>query len=608
MTESSPIRPNVSTDVTSPSGPERQPDGGSAALRPSRSRGGTYLTQTPSGWRFQIRVPKALVGCHPSSQTSHVGIRIGPIAIGRARTLADAMATICRTVFERAEIEMAKRVDDTWLPDTPQGDLTARVIAACEAGLAEAKRSKDASIAIGFASGLKKSLDTLTYVHSEMMAGAAGNTVVRENADAIVTGALRDVLALGGDLGPVPQKAGILPEAKAPASPRPTPSTQTDSAEQASVPLFSEASREYIDMRVEAAGDSLKGQTSLELRRRTFLEVIGDRRINEYKRGDLQRYVNAMQYWPANVTKRADWAGLTTPEILARNRSSDGTPVERPSARKIMQDGYVSNVKTMMSYGAEQAEIASPFQGVRIRWPAILRPSVPREPISHDVISKAFEIAINGGKVEDALLLLLSFLCGRRVGLLAHLTGNDLRQKDGVWVASTDGVVKTESGYARIPIKTDGATFSFVLHHTLHDVGFCEWATKRKDEFVFSGLQNLVDPSKSASKNLNRLLREAGAKGGNREVLHSLRGDRIDENRDEVSARANRLQAGHELTDVHDNSYGLKAIRKREMVKLYRAPLPDDIDLSPFGRIDFSKLELKPRIRRRRKGPSLSDS
>ncbi|MGR3435539.1 MAG: hypothetical protein ACU0CO_11730 [Shimia sp.] len=118
------------------------------------------------------------------------------------------MATICRTVFERAEIEMAKRVDDDWLPSTLQGDLTTRVIAACEAGLAEAKRSKDGSVAVGFASGLKRSLDTLTYVHSEMLAGTAGNAVVQENADAIVTGALRDVLALGGDHGLTPEKAG----------------------------------------------------------------------------------------------------------------------------------------------------------------------------------------------------------------------------------------------------------------------------------------------------------------------------------------------------------------------------------------------------------------
>ena len=316
------------------------------------------------------------------------------------------MATICRSVFERAEAEMAKRVDegDGWLPNTPQDDLAAHVIAACEAGLAEAKRSKDGSVAIALASGLKRSLDTLNYVHTEMMAGAAGNAVVQQNADAIVTGALRDVLALGGDHRPTPNKAGILPEVgPSPSKERSSPA-QADLTGPQSVPLFSEASRDYVDMRVAAAGGSLKGRTSLELRRRTFLEVIGDRRIDEYQRGDLQRYVNAMQFWPANVTKRADWAELSTPEILARNRSIDGNPIEQPTACKTMQDGYVSNVKQMMNHGAEQAEIRSPFHGVRIRWPAILRATVPREPISHSVVSKAFEIAIGEGKVEDALL------------------------------------------------------------------------------------------------------------------------------------------------------------------------------------------------------------
>lgn len=113
---------------------------------------------------------------------------------------------------------------------------------------------------------------------------------------------------------------------------------------------------------------------------------------------------------------------------------------------------------------------------------------------------------------------------------------------------------------------------------------------------MFVRLHELTDPSRAASKNLNRLMRSAGAAGGRREVLHSLRGDRIDENRDQVSERTNRLQVGHGLQGEHDRSYGRPMLRPPEMRQLYELTIPDTVDLSPFHDLDLDVLaQRRPR-------------
>ena len=69
----------------------------------------------------------------------------------------------------------------------------------------------------------------------------------------------------------------------------------------------------------------------LTLRRQTFLDVIGDRAPDQYYPSDLQTYVNKMQFWPANVTKRGDMVGRSTLEILESNKDFSVAP---PMAKK----------------------------------------------------------------------------------------------------------------------------------------------------------------------------------------------------------------------------------------------------------------------------------
>ena len=100
---------------------------------------------------------------------------------------------------------------------------------------------------------------------------------------------------------------------------------------------------------------------------------------------------------------------------------------------------------------------------------------------------------------------------------------------------------------------------------------------------------------------MNRLMQRCGATGG-AEVFHSLRGDAIDAMRDaNVQPRAARLQAGHELGDVHER-YGFHALSAVECKRLAHLPLPKGIDWSVFKGLDFDALAERRRGPGRRRG------
>ncbi|MBF9235114.1 site-specific integrase [Microvirga alba] len=122
---------------------------------------------------------------------------------------------------------------------------------------------------------------------------------------------------------------------------------------------------------------------------------------------------------------------------------------------------------------------------------------------------------------------LLGHLSGRRLGLLCYLRGSDIREKHGVFVAQTDGIVFRDNAWTRVPYKTQDSMTFFVLHDFLNQIGFIEWA-RAKDGFLFDIVQEYSDPEKQTSGNMNDLLRKAGAAGKQREVFHSLRHDLID--------------------------------------------------------------------------------
>ncbi|GLQ38822.1 hypothetical protein GCM10007908_24420 [Rhizobium albus] len=362
------------------------------------------------------------------------------------------------------------------------------------------------------------------------------------------------------------------------------------------LPRLSEIAEEYFSVRAIKVGQDNKDIKTARNRLKIFLELIGDHPVDTYTGADLQAYIALMTHWPALERHRPPH--LSAWEILARNADLKFKPLKR----SVFENGYVSIAKTVIGSQTTTYNYDNPLTGVRLRYPDTAAPAQSAEPISTQQLGNIFRTGVAGALLDEALLPLLGNLTGRRLGLLAHLTGSDIRQKyPGVWVAQTSGIVLTEEGiWKRVPIKTDQSTTFFVLHDFLREIGFTEWAQRLGDAFLFPTLTSLKDPSKQASTYMQRLFDKAGIDGKGREVFHSLRGGHIELMRDnKIDPRDRRLQAGHKLEEEHD-LYGFKSISEKRARELAFAELDEEVDYSMFRGLDFDKLYKARRTRGRR--------
>ncbi|WP_438275839.1 hypothetical protein [Nitrobacter sp.] len=579
----------------------------SAKKRSGRSRAGglrppRYLTGDPTGWRFQLRLSPQFfkngidTGFVLAGPAPIVRATLGPRSRGEAKRLAVQLATLCQTICSfAADIWKGTPMDASQIDDR-QNELVQHTVAACQNAITRALENP--AQAIGLARGLEAALTSLQLVEREVAKGETGAAAVAANAEALTRAALTEVLKLASQ----PEQAlaavdHVVPSiTPAPASP---PAVASNAATGSSL-LFSRIAQNYINMRKERDGEDHPDIQILMLRRQVFLDVIGDRTPQEYYASDLQTFVNRMQHWPANVTKRNDLAGMTTLEILEANKNFAIAP---PMAKKTMADGYIANVKTMMRHCMQDHKYRDPFAGAKISYPQAYRCSKPREGISIEVTNHVFRNGAAAGRLDEAVFPLLAKLSSRRLGLLTYLQGGDIRQKDGVWIAQTNSIVEVvneQTGnkeWRRVPAKTDESMTFYVLHNYLDEIGLIDWM-RGCSGFVFQAAHEHPDPSKYMSKVMQRLLKRCGAKGG--EVFHSLRGDAIDGMRKEkVDGRARRLQSGHELGDVHDQ-YGFRALSAEECQYLANLPLQQGIDWSVFKGLDFDAMAKRRRGRGRR--------
>ena len=374
---------------------------------------------------------------------------------------------------------------------------------------------------------------------------------------------------------------------------RPPPvSSPPVSAPRSSLPTFGEVSQAYIDMRIGIDGEDHKEIKCLRLRRETFIDIVDDKPVNEYTQYDMQEYIIAMKTWPANVTKRSAFSGMTTAEILEANCKL----TERPLAIKTLKS-YCSHIRTMFRFKMNELSCKAPFQGATFKYPKTAALPMPRAELTRNVVQTAFVIGVKSGFMDTAMMPPIALLSARRMGPLTFLRDTDIYEHDGLFLAQIGSIMKIGSIWTSVPVKTEESVGFFVLHSFFTDIGWTEWAIGRGADWLFPQAHDgIADPSKYESRLQNRQLKRAGARGMNQEVFHSFRGDGITDLRrvTELNARTAHLQSGHAFANVHDG-YGHKTLLYEECLQIAQRPLPTGIDWSIFRDLDFDAMAAKRR-------------
>ncbi|WP_137130565.1 hypothetical protein [Rhizobium sp. FY34] len=367
-----------------------------------------------------------------------------------------------------------------------------------------------------------------------------------------------------------------------------------------SQPRLTDVIPTYIAARRLGGGANIERDLSTaQSRLALFIELIGDHPVDTYVPADLQAFVNYMQYWPGDNNQR-------DPELTPWQVIEDNKDLHlKPLAEKTLQEGYLAVIKAAIRSHITAGGFTDPFAGAKIRIPKTAASPRKATPIGTSKMNTLFRTGTESGLMEDIMLPLLGHLTSRRLGLLIHLRGNDIREQfPDVWVGQVTRLSQINGVWTTVPVKTRDSERYFVLHDFLKEIGFIDWASRQGSNFLFPNIMKLVDPSKSGSSYMQRLFKKAGIKPktgeesvGRREVFHSLRGGNIQDMRDSgVDPRERRVQAGHSAgTDEHD-LYGFDVATEKEARKLKTLPLDPEIDYSIFRGLDFDDIAKRKRV------------
>lgn len=587
---------------------------------------GPYLTKSGSVYIFQIKLPKTSGGTRaiPSLRLS-----LGACSHRRARLLADLLAAKARLMFD--EMRHGRGMQDDEDSEMRaletviemKGELKAylRMIDRSDAPIPVAELQKTAGIRDLVSLNRELELQARGEPFNELVVGHS--EILKQSAVAKLSSssALSDGVSKQVPTNS-PSTASSLPQRerdKGHAPPQPLPDDEgtrrdaqgrlipafeldrrTVKRPKSSQPTLTDVIPTYIAARRIGGGANIERDLSTAQSRLTlFIELIGDHPVDTYVPADLQAFVNYMQYWPGDNNQR-------DPELTPWQVIEDNKDLHlRPLAEKTLQEGYLAVIKAAIRSHITAGGFTDPFAGAKIRIPKTAASPRKATPIGTSKMNTLFRTGIESGLMEDIMLPLLGHLTSRRLGLLIHLRGNDIREQfPDVWVGQVTRLSPINGVWTTVPVKTQDSERYFVLHDFLKEIGFIDWASRQGSNFLFPNIMKLVDPSKSGSSYMQRLFKKAGIKPktgeesvGRREVFHSLRGGNIQDMRDSgVDPRERRVQAGHSAgTDEHD-LYGFDVATEKEARKLKVLPLDSEIDYSIFRGLDFDAIAKRKRV------------
>ena len=594
---------------------------------------------------FQIRIPAAAGG----RGLRPIRIGLGVLSKAEAREIADRLAAVARMKFRELAKSMAGKETNSIDDDEQQTLLLAQLTIMMKSTLFDI-RNPPPEPAVEEARGLAFMKDVVGYAQqlSAKQQGLPHQPLIADNAQALAM--------IRHQKYEKEMRDGKAPEPQLFASPSPPPVTASEPrAEQpernsaaahspsgaltktvdapiitarsasgrikvdrtpayeqdrksvirapSTKPLFSKIAGEYLSERYQSKTEKAKDVKTAEMRLNLFVELIGDHPIDTYTPADLQAFVHLMGYWPRNAKDRP--VGMSTIDIIRSNADLKVLPL----AKATLEDGYVAVVKSVFGWNPTTYGYVNPVQGVTLRYPASARKSISAEPLGSEKISKLFETGVESGFIDEAILPLIGFMTGRRLGLLVHLRGSDIRMKyEGVAAAQVTDLIQVGGRWTTVPVKTDDSVKFFVLHNFLREIGFVDWAQTIGDEFIFPELMKKADPAKTASQYMGRLYKRAGIKERRGEVFHSLRGGFIAEGRDQdVRDRDLRLQAGHDAGEDEHSKYGFKQITEKSAQYIASLPLNPAIDFEMFRGLDFNAMWKKKRTLGRAIGTNSKD-
>lgn len=545
-----------------------------------------YMSRHGQGWRFAFRLPSAISGIF--NRTDSLGerrsgllrISCGPMTKRDARTIGPRLAAICRDHFATATAELealnmhvegAEQSLGTNDLSTRERQIAERAIVGAQAALA-AVAAGEFKTAIPALTGLldrAKAFDMLSRTNPKMA------PVLLQGASNLVDDLTKTFASFSLDrstaepVDPDLTSRSEFPEKKS--------RTRTRKAKAKEIRNFSQVSERYLSKHRKDGTMGEKDVRRYEKILNTFMRLYGDRLTNQYETDDLDDFLELIEtvplYTDLSMISLDEFGEFIVPPAVHDKKLSAASIVS-----------ILAPIRSIMAGECKRLRITDPFAPVRYERP---KTNAPYRPLKAEVINQAISLGVERDNLMSSLMIPLSILTARRIGLLSYLNASWLEKSGDYYIVRPTREVELPNGRGRVPVKTDESLMAFALHQYLVERGIVQFI--EETGFLFPDILTVDDPASAASKRMNRILRSAGA-GGRPvgETFHSIRTRAITHYRRHVPD-AVRIQAGHAAADVHE-AYDWAEVTPEIVPRVATCPLPEGICFDPIDGLGLPEL------------------
>ncbi|TDT96710.1 phage integrase family protein [Azorhizobium sp. AG788] len=522
-----------------------------------------YLWCRPSGWVFQVSVPKA---------SRHLGV--SPFRIGLGRLTAIEARWRARILAGWAAVAMEREVSR---------EEVSRGLIALARELANVRRE-------AFGAGIRM-LNAQTVWSEEAANGETADPDIvrhfqkaeakhRERRDALRRMQVRLDL-IGSEIKRDGEDWAIE---------RATYERTLDrlstmrGQSQPDIPHLSIIAEEIIGAKEQAIGGRSGYPARLRRAVRSFILIVGDKTVDQYMPLDLQRYVSIIGALPSTWTSDKRLRNLTPIEAIERAKTIKGLkPISKTTVAEYLAEFRSVWMVVRATYPDHARALG--HEDVRLTLPRSAARPVEREGLPIKAINTWLANAARERRPDDKYLPLLGALTGARLGELVGLQVEDLHRFEDHWTLSLVEDVEDEDGETHErQVKTEQSRRVIALPDAIADTGFIQWAGGLRIGPLWPQLLRSVRPHATASKRMMRVMKQLGIHGPG-QTFHSLRHGYKDYLRVmKVDKRTINQQVGHAHDSVGEG-YGAKTLRPDEIRLIATLALPDGLDLKPYSEV-----------------------
>ena len=354
---------------------------------------------------------------------------------------------------------------------------------------------------------------TSTLPEAERLLPEGDETLVRRLARRLLEAKLEVLEAEIQAIEGKPLRLPSLERLERPADPSPAATTTTPSS-----PRLSEVVERYSEGKRATQAWSDRSAELYAERYGTIVALLGDRPIHEVTKEDIRQLGLALTRYPKNAKKMLP--GLSPREALARATNDDR--IERLSPRSV--NAYQQAARSLFKWAHEHDLIpANPgivLSDVKTKGTA----REERLPFSDEDLKLYFAELRKERQEEPCLFWIAAIMAytGCRLGEVAQLRKDDLRQEQGIWV------IDINSDHPGKRLKTEYSRRLVPIHPRLIELGVLDLAPATEDGFLWP--EPMRTPRGTGQSPIDRLQRRlatrlarAGISHPKKTAAHSFR-------------------------------------------------------------------------------------